>query len=121
MDESSASTDSQPTLARHTSWRRWWRLALVLTAAFVIGFGLRHVGQRLEERERIAGFGQGLFQGAAMPLAFPTLVLGVDVTIYATNNNGVPYKLGYILGITGCGAFFFGAVYGRLARWRTKP
>ena len=96
-------------------------MVIVLAVAVAVGFALRHVGRLLEEREGAAGFGQGFFQGASMPLAFPTLILGVDVNIYATHNNGVPYKLGYILGITACGAFFFGAVYGRVARWRAKP
>ena len=97
------------------------RLAGVLLMAVAVGFALRSVGRRLEAREGQAGLVQGIFQGATMPLAFPTLLLGGDVNIYAVDNNGVPYKLGYTLGVTGCGAAFFGTVYGRLFRRRRKP
>lgn len=100
--------------------RRWLRVAVVLVFAFAVGFALRHVGRKLEARGVQAGFAQGFFQGATMPLAFPTLLVGVDVNIYAVDNDGVPYKLGYTLGVTGCGAAFFGTVYGRMARWRSK-
>jgi len=100
--------------------RRWWRLVGILVVALSVGFALRWVGHRLEARGVTAGLGQGFFQGATMPLAFPTLLVGADVIIYAVDNNGIPYKLGYILGVTGCGAGFFGAVYGRMARWRGK-
>jgi hypothetical protein len=92
----------------------------VLAVALSVGFVLKLVGQRLDRREGAAGFGQGFFQGASMPLALPTLLTGVDVTIYAAKNNGVPYKIGYILGITGCGAFFFGTVYGQMGVRRRR-
>jgi hypothetical protein len=110
-----------PRIASGGKRLRWWRLVAVLAVALATGFALRAVGDRLEQRRTAAGFAQGFLQGASMPLAFPTLVLGVDVTIYATHNDGVPYKLGYILGITACGACFFGAVYGRVAHWRASP
>ena len=96
------------------------RLALVVSVAVGVGLVLRQVGRHLDRRSGTAGFGQGLFQGAMMPLAFPTLALGIDSSIYAVNNNGVPYKLGYTMGVTGCGAVFFGVVFSRLSRWRRQ-
>ena len=34
-----------------------------------------------------------------MPMALPSLVMGMDVDIFAGNNSGRPYKIGYICGI----------------------
>ena len=53
-----------------------------------------------------------------MPAALPNLLVGYDVAIYTTRNNGVFYKLGYTLGVNACGALFFGMFYWRLNRWR---
>ena len=54
-----------------------------------------------------AGFYMGLLEGALMPAALPGLLRGQDVPIYAPNNEGRGYKIGYILGLNGCGTFFF--------------
>lgn len=61
-----------------------------------------------------AGFALGFLHGAFMPTALPTLVLGRNVSIYATRNNGRSYNLGYTLGINACGAIFFGLLYRRV-------
>ncbi len=53
-----------------------------------------------------------------MPAAMPNLAIGHDVTIYATNNNGLPYKLGYTMGVNVCGAVFFGIFFLRVNRWK---
>jgi hypothetical protein len=50
----------------------------------------------------------------------PLLAFGRDVTIYAANNAGVPYKLGYTCGVNACGAIFFGLFFLRLNRWRKR-
>ena len=65
--------------------------------------------------DRTAGFGFGLLHGALMPIALPSLVIGRDVPIYATNNSGRIYKIGYICGINVCGLAFFGSLF-----WRPK-
>ena len=99
--------------------RHWLvRLVLALGFALAVGITLRWLGHELEGRPGRAGFGQGVFQGATMPMAMPTLLLGYDVVIYAVENNGPPYKLGYTLGVIGCGALFFGTVYSRFSRHR---
>jgi len=64
---------------------------------------------------RPVGFSYGMLHGAMMPIALPTLVMGKDVAIYAENNSGRLYKIGYICGINLCGLVFFG-----LAFWRPK-
>ena len=53
-----------------------------------------------------------------MPAALPNLLVGSDVVIYAQNNTGVSYKLGYTMGVNVCGAVFFGFFFWRLNRWR---
>src|SRR5579863_8606940 len=61
---------------------------------------------------RTVGFGHGLLHGAMMPLSLPSLLLGRDVPIYASNNSGRIYKIGYICGINLCGLAFFGPLFG---------
>ena len=96
------------------------RLAGILLLAFVIGWILNQVAQQLDRSHRPAGFVRGLIQGALMPASMPNLLIGHDVVIYAENNNGVFYKLGYTMGVNACGAVFFGLFYWRLKRWRTR-
>jgi hypothetical protein len=58
-----------------------------------------------------AGFFVGMLEGALMPAALPGLVGGKDVPIYAPNNEGRAYKIGFILGLNGCGTFFFWVMF----------
>ena len=67
-----------------------------------------------------AGFTRGVLHGALMPLALPNLALGHDVTIYAASNTGRFYKLGYTVGVNGCGLIFFGFFFWRLNRLRKR-
>ncbi|HEY6170574.1 MAG TPA: hypothetical protein VI454_21245 [Verrucomicrobiae bacterium] len=60
-----------------------------------------------------AGFWWGFVHGALMPAALPALFVGKDVTIYAPHNSGRSYKLGYTMGVNGCGALFFGLCFWR--------
>jgi len=53
-----------------------------------------------------------------MPLALPNLAVGNDVIIYSENNTGRTYKLGYTVGVNGCGLLFFGIFFWRMSRWR---
>jgi hypothetical protein len=53
-------------------------------------------------------------------MAMPNLLVGRDVVIYSANNAGVPYKLGYTVGVNACGALFFGFLYWRILRWRRR-
>ncbi len=101
-------------------WNVAARLAAIIALAFIIGWVLNGIAQHLDGDNRPAGFVRGLIQGALMPASMPTLLIGHDVTIYSKTNNGVPYKLGYTMGVNACGAVFFGMFYWRLKRWREK-
>ena len=101
-------------------WNLVTRLATILLLAFVIGWILNRVSQQLSQNHRPAGFVRGLVQGALMPASMPNLLIGHDVVIYAVNNNGVFYKLGYTMGVNACGALFFGMFYWRMKRWRHR-
>src|SRR5215471_18314545 len=94
------------------------RVISILIVAVLIGFGMRHVSAHLQQRAAPAGFLRGMLQGALMPAALPNLLVGNDIVIYEQHNTGVPYKLGYTLGVNVCGLVFFGYFFWRLHRWR---
>lgn len=75
---------------------------------------------RFYKADRTAGFHMGLLQGALMPAALPGLLTGHDLPIYAPNNSGRPYNIGYILGINTCGTLFFGIAFWGLQRPKRK-
>lgn len=113
------------TQAKVAAFRPGWqkvliRVLTVLAVAVLIGAAMRHIAAALDQSPSPAGFPRGLLQGALMPAALPNLLVGSDVTIYAKNNNGVPYKLGYTCGVNACGALFFGIFFWRLNRWRRR-
>jgi len=64
-------------------------------------------------KNQASDFKYGVLHGALMPLSLPTLLIGKDVPIYATENTGRSYKIGYICGINACGLLFFGAAFRR--------
>jgi hypothetical protein len=96
------------------------RILTIALIAFFLGYAVRHLSALLDKNPEPAGFTRGLLQGALMPCAMPLLAFGRDVTIYAANNAGVPYKLGYTCGVNACGAIFFGLFFLRLNRWRKR-
>ena len=96
------------------------RLLLVMLLASAIGWGLKRVGTSINESGSPAGFAKGVVQGALMPIALPNLLVGYDVSIYAEKNTGRTYKLGYTVGVNGCGAIFFGILFWRLNRWKRR-
>ena len=96
------------------------RLALLVALGFAIGWTLNHTEAALERRQQPAGFVRGVVQGALMPISMPNLVFGHDVAIYAAVNTGRPYKLGYTLGVNGCGLIFFGFFFWRVRRMKLR-
>ncbi len=77
---------------------------------------------RYYQPDHVAGFYTGLLEGALMPAALPGLVGGHDLPIYAPNNVGRGYKIGYILGLNTCGTLFFGVAFWQPRRRRgEKP
>jgi hypothetical protein len=95
------------------SWRRRFR-GVAFTALRLIGVGLLFgwayvwVAPRVYRPDNVPSFWMGTIHGAIMPIALPSLLLGKDVPIYADQNSGRTYKLGYIAGINVCGFVFFG-------------
>jgi hypothetical protein len=112
-------------LSETTSWpmrllRILFRIAIILAIGFSIGWLLNRVHAAFEKRPEPAGFPRGVLQGALMPMTMPNLVFGNDVAIYAANNTGRTYKLGYTVGVNGCGLIFFGVFFWRLRRLRKE-
>ena len=107
MDESQSSA---PT-AIHP-FKRWLRKAVTLAVVTVVfGWFYGWASPWAFPRDQKADFKYGLLHGALMPLSLPTLLLGKDVPIYASETTGRGYKIGYICGINICGLFFFGAAF----------
>ena len=97
------------------------RLVIIGAAAMVIGSILQRMAGRMNaDSAHPAGFAQGVAQGALMPMALPNLLVGRDIVIYSMHNTGRGYKLGYTVGVNGCGAVFFGILFWRLQRLRKR-
>jgi len=94
------------------------RVAIGVLIGVAIGWTMNRAATALERRTEPAGFCLGVVQGALMPIALPNLLFGRDVAIYASHNTGRTYKLGYTMGVNGCGLIFFGFFFWRLRRMR---
>jgi hypothetical protein len=119
-------TDSSETsqrLAASTSWlkRLLVKLARLFMAGLVLGLGYSWAAPWMYRAESTPGFWRGTLHGAMMPVALPSLLLGQNVPIYADNNSGRTYKLGYIAGINACGLFFFGSAFWRPSKTKSPP
>ncbi len=114
----------QPVPPAATLATRLLRLLLRLLTVAVVAISLGWVVQRssalLDRNASPAGFARGLLHGAIMPMAMPNLLIGQEVTIYAPNNTGRFYKLGYTAGVNGCGLIFFGYFFWRVNRTRRE-
>jgi hypothetical protein len=90
-------------------WPAWGTKAIGLIAATVaLGWLFAWAQSNSYKADKMAGFWMGLVHGAVMPAALPCLLAGKDVPIFAPNNNGRTYKLGYVFGINCSGIVFFG-------------
>ena len=118
--QSTAVTQAKAATPAVIAFRILRRILGIIAAAAVIGYFMRHVSAALERSPNPAGFARGMLQGALMPAALPNLLVGNDVVIYAQNNVGVAYKLGYTVGVNACGLLFFGLFFWRLSRWRQR-
>ena len=84
------------------------KIAALVVMSLALGFGYDRAAPGTYAPEREAGFFTGMMHGALMPAALPTLVFGKDLPIYARNNVGRGYNIGFILGLNACGTLFFG-------------
>lgn len=96
------------------------RALIFLVAAVALGSAFHFNQRSLLRAGQPAGLGLGIAHGALMPLALPSLLAGRNVEIYASENTGRAYKLGYTMGVNGCGLIFFGVLFRRVSRWRKR-
>jgi hypothetical protein len=87
------------------------KLIWLTLAGILLGFCYKEAVPRLYRPESSAGFWTGAVHGFLMPVALPNLLAGEDVPIFAINNTGRNYKLGYIAGLNLCGLLFFGMAF----------
>ena len=101
-----------PTPARMSKTKVIVIKIIALTAiSLALIFAQGWAAPRYYQPDYVAGFYTGLLEGALMPAALPGLLGGHDVPIYAPNNMGRGYKIGYILGLNTCGTLFFGVAF----------
>jgi hypothetical protein len=102
--------------------RDWFKKIVVfVVVAVVMGWIYGWASPRVYPPDARVGFGHGVIHGALMPLALPSLVMGLDVDIFAAHHTGRSYKIGYICGINLCGLIFFGSAFWRPKRKQTGP
>jgi hypothetical protein len=94
---------------------RFWTIKITALVLLGVLWGVAYdwTAKRYYGPDRVAGFHSGVIQGALMPAALPTLLMGKDLPIYASNNIGRGYNIGFILGINACGTLFFSVGFWR--------
>jgi len=110
----SPSAPSPIPAARRKLWLK--KIVYFLIASVLLGWFYGWSFPRAFPKNTTFGFGYGMLHGALMPLALPSLLMGQDVEIFATDNSGRIYKIGYICGINVCGLTFFGPLFWRPRR-----
>jgi glycosyltransferase involved in cell wall biosynthesis len=91
-----------------------------IIVGLIVGWILKNTAAPGSTKEP-AGFFMGMLHGALCPCALPNLAAGFDVPIYAHENVGRMYNLGYAAGINVCGLVFFAFLYSQVQIWRKKP
>ena len=110
-----ATAPNESAISARTSAVKHW---VIKTAALVLlgltfGFAYDWASTRYYGPDHVAGLPLGMMHGALMPAAFPILITGKDLPIYAPRNEGRLYNIGYIAGINLCGTLFFGVAFWR--------
>ncbi len=95
------------------------KIIALMALTLVLGFAQGWASSRCYKPDHVAGFHMGLLHGMLMPAALPGLLMGQDLPIYASNNSGRPYNIGYIFGINTCGTIFFGIAFWQPRRRRS--
>ena len=97
------------------------KAATVIVVGLIFGWIYAWASPWAYPREKQSGLVHGMAHGALMPMALPSLLMGKDVEIYAPNNSGRLYKVGYTIGINICGLIFFGSAFWRPAKKHPTP
>jgi hypothetical protein len=97
------------------------KIIILVVLGVALGVVQGWASSRLYKPDHVAGFGLGLLHGILMPAALPGLLLGNDFPIYAPNNSGRLYNIGYLFGVNTCGFLFFGVTFHRPRKKKTKP
>ena len=106
---SSPPSSPEPARVGPRRWPPWGtRVASLVLASLILGWGFAWAQSRSYQADTTAGFWLGMVHGAVMPAALPCLLAGKDVPIFAANNTGRTYKVGYLFGINCSGLVFFG-------------
>ena len=115
MAEMPPTSDPAPIpAARRKLWLQ--KITYFLIASMLLGWFYGWASPRAFPKDKTMGFGYGMLHGALMPLALPSLLMCQDVEIFAPENSGRIYKIGYICGINVCGLSFFGPLFWRPRR-----
>ena len=110
MAEAARATDSTPAPFSHAKVIVIRTVALTAISLALIA-AQNWAAPRYYRADYVAGLPTGLLEGALLPAALPGLLAGHDLPIYAPNNAGRAYKIGFILGLNACGTFFFGVAF----------
>lgn len=97
------------------------KAAVLVIVGLIFGWIYAWASPWAYPQEKRVGIVYGVAHGALMPMALPSLLMGKDVDIYAPNNSGRLYKVGYTIGINICGLIFFGSAFWRPAKKNTSP
>jgi hypothetical protein len=114
LEMPSISDQAKISAARRKLWLK--KIIYFLTASLLLGWFYGWASPRAFPKDKTMGFGYGMLHGALMPLALPSLLMGQDVQIFASDSSGRIYKIGYICGINLCGLSFFGPLFWRPRR-----
>jgi hypothetical protein len=87
------------------------KIVALVVLGVALGVAQGWAASRCYKPEHVAGFYLGLLHGFLMPAALPGLLMGNDFPIYAPNNSGRLYNIGYLLGVNTCGVLFFGVTF----------
>ncbi len=91
---------------------------LITVLCVILGLAQAWMASWSYKPDKVAGFPIGLWHGMLMPAALPGLLMGQDLPIYAPNNTGRTYNIGYAMGINGCGLLFFSVAFWRPRGWQ---
>jgi hypothetical protein len=87
------------------------KIIILVVLGAMLGFAQAWASSRSYKPNHVAGFQLGVLHGILMPAALPGLLMGNDFPIYAPNNSGRLYNIGYLLGVNTCGTLFFGITF----------